>query len=54
MVLSIHVPPTLDDVVRAYEQYKTLIESHRVKKEEAHATTLATKDVKTDDALDFV
>ena len=42
-----------DEVVRAYEQYKALIESHHVEKEEAHATTLAVTDVKTSDVPDF-
>ena len=43
-----------DDVVCAYEQYKALIKSHHVEKEEVHATTLAATDVKTDDVSDFV
>ena len=42
-----------DDVVRAYKQYKALIESHHIEKEETHATTLAVTDVKTDDVPDF-
>ena len=42
-----------DEFVRAYEQYKTLIESHHIEKEETHATALAVTDVKTDDVPDF-